>query len=133
MTSAKCATRGAIDNHFNELDRILINHGITCMNKPHLIYYVDEKSFQPEHKPPKIISAKHSKTQAVTSGRSKITTLIGCVNGVGQQVPLFFVFSGSRTIDSLLEGASTEAAGTVSESGWSNTVMFSDYVNNHLY
>ena len=130
VARAKCATRDAIDNYFKELDRILIKHGIK--DKPHLIYNVDEKSLQPEHKPPKIVSAKHSKTQAVTSGRSKMTTLIGCVNGVGQQVPPFFVFPGARMIDSLLEGASPGAAGTVSETGWSNTEIFSDYMKNHL-
>ena len=61
--------RDAIDNYFKELDRIRIKHGIK--NKLHLIYNVDEKSLQPEHKPPEIVSTKHSKTQAVTSGRSK--------------------------------------------------------------
>ena len=61
-----------------------------------------------------------------------MTTLIGCVNGVGQQVPPFFVFPGARMIDSLLEGASPGAAGTVSETGWSNTDIFSDYMKNHL-
>ena len=61
-----------------------------------------------------------------------MTTLIDCVNGVGQQVPPFFVFPGARMIDSLLEGASPGAAGTVSETGWSNTEIFSDYMKNHL-
>ena len=35
-------------------------------------------------------------------------------------------------IDPLLEGASPAAAGTVSETGWSNTEIFSDYMKNHL-
>ena len=61
-----------------------------------------------------------------------MTTLIGCVNGVGQQVPSFFVFPRARMIDSLVEGASLGAAGTVSETGWSNTEVFSDYMKNYL-
>ena len=66
---------------------------------------MDEKGLQAEHKPPKIVSGKNYKAQAVTSGKSKTTTVIGCVNGVGQQVPPYFVFPGSRMLDSLMEGA----------------------------
>ena len=61
-----------------------------------------------------------------------MTTLIGCVNGVWRQVPHFFVFPRARMIDLLLEGASPREAGTVSETGWSNTEIFSDYMKNHL-
>ena len=130
IARAKCATREAVDNYFIELDKILVKNNLK--NKPHLIYNVDEKSLQPEHKPPKIVSAKHYKAQAVTSGKSKMSTLIGCVNGAGQQVPPFFVFPGARMTDSLMEGATPGADGTVSESGWSNTQIFSEYMQNHL-
>ena len=61
-----------------------------------------------------------------------MTTFIGGVNGVGQQVPPFFVFPGARMIDLLLEGTSPGAAETVSETGWSNTEILSDYMKNNL-
>ena len=58
-----------------------------------------------------------------------MSTLIGCVNGAGQQVPPFFVFPGARMIDGLLDGATPGANGTVSDSGWSNSHIFSEYLN----
>ena len=106
IASAKCATREAADNYFKALDKILVKNKMK--NKPHLIYNIDEKSLQPEHKPPKIVSAKYYKAQAITLGMSKMSTLIGCVNGVGQQVPPFFVFPGVRMIEGLMGGATQE-------------------------
>ena len=130
IARARSATRQAVDSYFNELQRILTKYNLT--DKPQCIYNVDEKGLQAEHKPPKIVSGKNYKAQAVTSGKSKNTTVIGCVNGVGQQVPPYFVFPGSRMLDSLMEGATPGATGTVSETGWSNTEIFEDYKKNHL-
>ena len=98
IARAKCATREAVNTYFNELDKIRVKHNLKT--KPQLIYNVDEKSLQPEYKPPKIISAKHYKAQAITSGKSKIhvSTLIGCVNGAGQQVPPGFIFPDTEII-----------------------------------
>ena len=53
----------------------------------------------------------------MTSGKSKTVTAIGAGNAIGQQVPPFFVFSGKRFVEVLLEGASTGAAGAMSKSG----------------
>ena len=58
--------------------------------------------------------------------------MIGGGNSVGQQVPPFFVFPGKRMQEGLLEGASSGASGTMSESGWSNTEIFSQYMQEHL-
>ena len=49
-----------------------------------------------------------------------------------QQVPPFFVFPGARMIDGLLDGATPGANGTVSDSGWSNSHIFSEYMKSHL-
>ena len=101
-------------------------------DKPHSIFNIDEKGLSLEHKPPKIVAGKHYKAQAVTAGRSKTVTLIGCVSDVGQQIPPFFIFPGARMISELMEDASPGAFGTVTQSGWSNTVVFEDYMKNHL-
>ena len=58
--------------------------------------------------------------------------MIGGGNGIGQQVPPFFVFPGKRMQEGLLEGASAGASGTISESGWSNTEIFSQYMQENL-
>lgn len=69
ISRAKCVTKEAIDKYFDTLNNILVKYHL--VDKPHLIYNVDEKGLKTEHKPPKIVSGKHNKTQAITSGKSK--------------------------------------------------------------
>ena len=94
-------------------------------NNPDLKYNID-KYLQPEHKPSKIASARHDyKATAITSGKSKMANLMAYVNGVGQQVQhFFFVFTAAMMIG----GATSGASGTVSDSEWSNTLIFSEYI-----
>ena len=93
-------------------------------NNPDLKSNID-KCLQPEHKPPKIASASHDyKATAITSGKSKMSNLMVYVNGVGQQVQYFFVFTAAMMIG----GATPGASGTVSDSEWSNTLIFSEYI-----
>lgn len=104
------------------------------MDKPHCIFNIDEKSLSSEHKHPpprKSFFGKTYKAQAVTSGKSKTVTLIGCGNALGQQVPPFFVFPGKQMVDSLLDGASPGAVGVMSDSGWSNSEVFEPYMKTH--
>ncbi|XP_060571782.1 uncharacterized protein LOC132729962, partial [Ruditapes philippinarum] len=130
IARAKSATRNAIDNYFKNLKQILVKYNL--LENPHRMFNIDEKGLCTEHKPPKVVAGKHRKTQAVTSSKSKIVTLIGCINGVGQQVPPFFVFPGARMVDGLMAGASPGAAGTVTETGWSNTDIFCQFMQDHL-
>ncbi|XP_045194784.2 uncharacterized protein LOC123550419 [Mercenaria mercenaria] len=130
IARAKSATRDAVDNYFTELKRILVKYDLE--DKPNRIFNVDEKGLNTEHKPPKVVAGKFNKTQAVTSGKSKTTTVIGCVNGIGQQVPPFYIFPGALMIDGLMEGSTPGSKGTVSPTGWSNTEMFCQYMKDHL-
>ncbi|XP_053403259.1 uncharacterized protein LOC128558349 [Mercenaria mercenaria] len=130
MARARSATRPAIDQYFNELNKILTKYNLK--DKPHCIYNIDEKGLSLEHKPPKIVTGTHYKPQAVTCGKSKTVTVIGGGNAVGNQVPPFFVFPGVRMLPGLLEGCTSGTSGTVSESGWSNTEVFTKYMTEHL-
>lgn len=130
IARAKNATRETVDTYFDQLHSILTKYDL--ITKPHLLYNIDEKGLNTDHKPPKIISGKNSKAQAVTSGRSQTVTLIGCVNAIGHQIPPYFVFPGARMIDSLLEGATPGTSGTVTPTGWSNTEVFANYMQHHL-
>ena len=58
--------------------------------------------------------------------------MIGCGNASGIAVPPYFVFKGKRMMDDLINGATPGAAGTVSETGWSNTKVFIQYLSNHF-
>ena len=101
-------------------------------DKPHRIFNVDEKGLNTDHKSPKVVAGKFNKTQAVTSGKSQTTTIIGCVSGVGQQVPPFFIFPGTHMMDALMEGSSPGSMGTVSPTGWSSSDIFRQYMRDHL-
>ena len=52
------------------------------MDRPELIYNIDEKGIQTEHSNPYVISCKVS-VPAITSARSAITTIIGGGNALG--------------------------------------------------
>ena len=54
--------------------------------------------------------------------QSSTTTVLGCGNASGFAVPPYFVFKGKRMMDDLINGATPGAAGTVSETGWSNSI-----------
>ena len=127
---AKSATESAVKNYFEELKSILTKYDL--MDKPHCIYNIDEKGMSADHKPPKIIAGKFYKAQAVTTGKSKTVTMIGCGSAAGQQIPPFFVFPGKRMVDTLMDGASAGAVGVMSDSGWSNSTIFEQYMKEHL-
>ncbi|KAH3843766.1 hypothetical protein DPMN_117297 [Dreissena polymorpha] len=72
-------------------------------NKPQFIYNVDETGIQPEYRPPNVIAPLHEKAQAVTSPRSTTTTIIRCVNTVGNSIPPFFVLKDKRQNPDLMK------------------------------
>lgn len=120
----------SIARYFHELGRILNKYGLT--NKPQNIYNVDEKGVQQNFKPTHVVSSASHVPSVITSERSSTTTILGCGNAIGHQIPPFFVFAGARMRDELLEGSCTGAQGTVSKSGWSNSTVFFDYLQNHF-
>lgn len=87
---------------------------------------------QPEHKPPNIIANPETTPPAVTSPRSSTTTMIGCVNALGNTIPPFFIFKGKRRNPELMKGACNGADGTMSETGWINTEILRLYLENHF-
>ncbi|KAJ8318132.1 hypothetical protein KUTeg_003223 [Tegillarca granosa] len=84
---------------------------------PQCIYYIDETGLSLEHSPPKIISAKDTKPQACTSSRSSNITIIG---------------GAKRWNDSFLDGTPAGSSGKCSESGWSNSSVFYNYMTRHF-
>ena len=82
--------------------------------------------------PPSIVAGTDYHHNAVTAGRSKTTTLLGCGSAGGVAIPPFFVFPGKRMLPELMDGATPGAAGTVSDSGWSNGEVFRKYLDEHF-
>ncbi|XP_053372904.1 uncharacterized protein LOC123565518 [Mercenaria mercenaria] len=127
---AKCSTPEAVSSYFRNLQDTLKRYDL--LDKPQNIYNLDETGLQPDHRPPNIIAKLNSKPQAITSPRSTTTTLIGCVNAIGNYVPPFFVFKGKRFNPDLMESTSSGARGEMSESGWSNGDIFKKYLTEHF-
>ena len=127
---AKCGNIANVESYFKELESVMRKYDL--LDKPHLIFNVDEKGITLDHKPPQIVAGVNHVTSAVTSGKSCTTTILGCGSASGLAVPPFFVFAGKRMINDLMNGATPGAAGTVSESGWSNTEIFKQYLTEHF-
>ncbi|KAJ8306526.1 LOW QUALITY PROTEIN: hypothetical protein KUTeg_017071 [Tegillarca granosa] len=99
---------------------------------PQRIYNIDETGLSLEHSPPKIISAKDTKPQACTSSRSSNITIIGGGIAVGNNIPPYYIFPGKRWNDSFLDGTPAGSSGECSESGWSNSSVFHNYMTRHF-
>ena len=59
-------------------------------------------------------------------------TVIGCGSAVGNALPPFFIFPGKKMNDELMQEATPGAVGRVSETGWSNSKLFQDFLTNHF-
>jgi len=79
-----------------------------------------------------LVSGCGFKPQAVTSASRSLVIVIVCVNALGHSVPPCFVFPGVRMWPVFIEGGSPGADGTVTESGWSNSIVFWRYLEQHL-
>ena len=127
---AKATSRESIQQYFQELGTILDKYNLKA--KPECIYNVDEKGITQNHTPPYIVSASDSTPSVITSEKSCTTTILGCGNALGYQIPPYFVFAGARMRQELLEGCTPGTDGTVSQSGWPNSEIFQTYLQEHF-
>jgi hypothetical protein len=91
---AKATSRQNIDSYFSELGRIMDKYGLT--DKPQCIYNVDEKGIQQTFTPPKVVGDSKYVPYTVSSEKSATTTIIGCGNALGHQIPPYFIFKFQR-------------------------------------
>ena len=130
IARAKSASKEIIDKYFKELGTILRENDL--MDAPERIFNIDETGISTEHSPPRIVCSKATDPQAVTSPKSSNVTIIAGANALGNHIPPFYVFPGKRWVDELLSGAPAGSAGTMSDSGWSNSSIFETYVMDHF-
>jgi len=125
---AKNTTSEIVATYFETLGDMMSKYDLH--NNPQRIYNVDETGLQPEHRPPNVIAAKGSKPPAVTSPRSTTVTVIGCASAIGHSIPPFYIFKGKRHNADLIKGTAPGAkyTCTMSDSGWSNTDVFQQYI-----
>ncbi|KAJ8301604.1 LOW QUALITY PROTEIN: hypothetical protein KUTeg_020591 [Tegillarca granosa] len=81
------ASAYAVNKNFVELETIMIKYDL--QDKPHLIYYIDEKGLMQNHKPQLIVATDHLHPPAVTDSKSAITTVFGAGSASGVAIPPF--------------------------------------------
>ncbi|XP_063447999.1 uncharacterized protein LOC134727548 [Mytilus trossulus] len=111
VVKANNANKETISKYFNQLEKALLKYNL--IDKPHLIYNVDEKS-------------------VAISGKGEIVTILGCGNAAGSALPPFFILPVQKVNDQLLEGSSPGSVVTFSKTGESNSDIFMDFLHNHF-
>jgi hypothetical protein len=130
MARAKACSKQIIDKYFDMLKSILDKYSLN--DKPERVFNIDETGFSPEHSPSKIIGSKHDTLQAIVSPRSATTTVISAASASGQVLPPFFIFKGKRHNSNLFSEIIPGSKFTMSDSGWSTSIIFQDYLKNHF-
>ncbi|XP_063952094.1 uncharacterized protein LOC129254701 [Lytechinus pictus] len=130
MYRAKSTTKQRLTRYYDELHKTLTNAEL--LDKPHLVYNVDESGFNAEHAPPRVVSVAKN-TQAITSSRSPTTTLLACGNANGDALPPFFVFKGKREVSADVKSGCLPGSRFVNtETGWSNSQVFKEFFTTHF-
>ena len=127
---AKASSEECVRKYFDELGAIFDKYDFT--SRPEAIYNVDEKGLSQAHVAPKVVASRDSVPYEISSERSSVVTLLGCGNALGTFIPPYFVFAGARMRSELLDGCSPGSDGSMSESGWSNGVLFQEYLDKHF-
>lgn len=113
-------TQEHVHNYFECLHNLMQRYEL-C-DRPQNIFIVDENGFSPEHIVPKLNETAHD---------SCITCLGGC-NAIGEHIPPYLVFEEAEINDELKELCKGKCGLGVSKSGWSNSTVLKDYLQNHL-
>ncbi|XP_052809180.1 jerky protein homolog-like [Mya arenaria] len=127
---AKCTSEETINKYFAELEKVMKKHDLD--NHPELIWNIDETGLMMEHNPRHVVCVKGMTPQAITSSRGKTVTIIACGSAAGIRLPPYYVFPGIRWNPDLLTGASPGSVGIMTESGWSNSLVFMEYLKQHF-
>lgn len=101
---------------------------------PAKIYNVDETGVSTVHNPPKILAPKGVKAVGgMTSGERGVNvTILATVNAIGNSIPPLFVFPRVHFKDHMLKGAPPGSVGAAAPSGWSNEVVFVQYLEHFI-
>ncbi|XP_038069658.1 uncharacterized protein LOC119738774 [Patiria miniata] len=113
----RASSQDAISNYYTELQQLMSTHDL--MDDPERIFMLNEKS------------VKVCEVEAGSDVQLAVT-VIGCGDASGCQIPPYFVYPGHRMSHQLLKGSTPGASGNVSESGWSSTDIYKDYLLNHF-
>ena len=119
-----------IEKYFDELAIDMDEAGVK--NKPIHIWNLDETGISRDHNPPKVIQHRKDKCVMLTTEKSPTTTLIGAASALGETIPPFFVHKGVKVTSGMKEGILEGTAFLGSETDWSNSIIFRNFMKNHF-
>ncbi|CAC5373548.1 unnamed protein product [Mytilus coruscus] len=122
VVRVKAANKENITKYFNELEKVLLKYDL--MDKPHLIYNIDEKGVTINHNPSTVVSGVETSAQEVTTGKGDTVTILGCGNAIGNALPPYFIFPGQRMNDQLL-ALSLRRVGLIRNCLWISSAIIS--------
>ena len=127
----ECLEKETMTEYFQLLKTTLTENNL--LNKPNLIYNVDETGMPLDHKPPKVVAAKgQKKVRCRTSGNKSQVTVIACVSASGHAIPPFVIFDAKRLN---MDWTNGEVPGTrygLSSTGWVDTYLFKKWLVEHF-
>ena len=126
IARAESASRDTLNNYYKELGTILNNNGLR--DKPQNIYNIDETGVSTEHNAPKVVCDSSIKPQNITSTRSSTVTIIASGNALGNSIPPYYIFPGQSWNEEFLKGSCPGSMGKMSKKGWSNSLVFHNYM-----
>ena len=94
--------------------------------------HVDETGLTLDHKPPKVLGKTGQDPVAVIASRLATTTVIAAGSGVGEILPPYVIYKGKCLTAELTSGGIEETKYNTSEIGWSNSITFLDWFENHF-
>ena len=130
IVRAKSTSDEVLSKYYKELKSVLEKNDL--VDRPDLIWNVDETGLIMEHTPTNVVCFKGQTPQCVTSARGKTVTIVACGSAVGTRLPPYYIFPGKRWCDSFLLDTCPGSTGTMTESGWSNSVVFMDFMERHF-
>ena len=108
------------------------------MNKfkfsPNNIFNVDETGINVVQKPSKVLATRGQKQvgAAVSGERGRTTTVVCCMNPMGNFVPPMFIFARQRMSDLLSRHGPPGAIYKVSKKGWINESLFVEWLQHFV-
>ena len=97
------------------------------------IYNLDEIGVTFEHHPKNVITLKSQKKfKCHTSGSKKQTTVVACVNTIGQAIPPFVIYNAKTLHPMWTKGGAPGTTYACSPKRWIDTELFKTWLQDHF-
>ncbi|XP_065660254.1 uncharacterized protein LOC136084066 [Hydra vulgaris] len=117
-----------VDTFFKKLDRVQKCYKFSA----DCIYNIDGTALITVHKP--VVAGKEVKQVGKVTSAEKgiLVTMVVCINGLENTIPLFLIFFRIHFRSHMLKGAPTDTKGDANPSGWINTEIFLNWFDHFV-